>query len=58
MGTPSNEEQFLKLHDMIIGSTNVSGFLTDLSILAASTLGETAKAMKPVILDDVEKDTR
>jgi GAF domain-containing protein len=103
MGTPSNEEQFLKLHDMIIGSTNVSGFLTDLSILAASTLGETAnshiecgvtlrqrkrsatvagssarataldkleqvlghgpcltslEAMKPVILDDVETDTR
>lgn len=42
MGTRSNDEQFLKLHDMIIGSTNVSGFLADLSVLAASTLSETA----------------
>jgi GAF domain-containing protein len=42
MGTPSKDEQFLQLHDMIIGSTNVSGFLDDLSVLAAATLGEAA----------------
>jgi GAF domain-containing protein len=42
MDTPSNDEQFVKLHDMIIGSTNVSGFLNELSVLAASTLSETA----------------
>ncbi|MEQ7740172.1 GAF domain-containing protein, partial [Escherichia coli] len=42
MATPSNDEQFLKLHDLIIGSTNVSGFLTELSIVAATTLSETA----------------
>lgn len=42
MATPSNDEQFLKLHDLIIGSTNVSGFLTELSIVAATTLSETS----------------
>lgn len=42
MTTPSNDEQFLKLHDLIIGSTNVSGFLTELSIVAATTLSETS----------------
>ena len=36
------DEQFLKLHDLIIGSTNVSGFLEELSIVAASTLSESA----------------
>ena len=42
MATPSTDEQFLKLHDLIIGSTNVSGFLTELSTLAAATLTESA----------------
>jgi len=42
MATPSTDDQFLKLHDMIIGSTNVSGFLTEVSMLAAATLTETA----------------
>jgi GAF domain-containing protein len=44
MDTPSSDEQFVKLHDMIIGSANVSGFLGELSVLAASTLGETARS--------------
>lgn len=42
MATPTNDEQFLKLHDLIIGSTNVSGFLTELSIVAATALSESA----------------
>ncbi|VXB92088.1 ANTAR domain protein [Arthrobacter sp. 9AX] len=42
MDTHSSDEQFVKLHDMIIGSTSVSGFLGDLSVMAASTLSETA----------------
>lgn len=42
MATPSNDEQFVKLHDLIIGSANVSGFLGELSTLAASTLTESA----------------
>jgi GAF domain-containing protein len=42
MDTHSSDEQFVMLHDMIIGSANVSAFLGELSVLAASTLGETA----------------
>jgi GAF domain-containing protein len=42
MDTPSSDGQFVKLHDMIIGSTNVSAFLGDLSVLAATTVSETA----------------
>ena len=42
MATPSKDEQFVKLHDLIIGSTNVSEFLTELSRVAASTLSESA----------------
>ena len=42
MATPSNDEQFVKLHDLIIGSTNVSGFLTELSSVASATLTESA----------------
>jgi GAF domain-containing protein len=45
MDTPSSDEQFVKLHDMIIGSANVSGFLGELSVLAAATLGETAGSL-------------
>jgi GAF domain-containing protein len=45
MDTPSSDEQFVKLHDMIIGSANVSGFLSELSVLAAATLGETAGSL-------------
>jgi GAF domain-containing protein len=44
MDTPSSDDPFIKLHDMIIGSANVSAFLGELSVLAASTLGETAGA--------------
>ncbi|MEV7573626.1 GAF and ANTAR domain-containing protein [Pseudarthrobacter sp. NPDC089323] len=42
MATPSKDEQFVKLHDLIIGSTNVSDFLTELSTVAAATLSESA----------------
>jgi GAF domain-containing protein len=45
METPSKDEQFLRLHDLIIGSTNVSGFLEELSIVAASTLSESAGSL-------------
>lgn len=42
MGTPSNDGDFVQLHDLIIGSTNVADFLTELSTVAASTLGDAA----------------
>ena len=42
MGTPSNDEQFIKLHDLIISSSNVNDFLTELSEVAASALSESA----------------
>lgn len=42
MATPSSDEQFAKLHDLIIGSTNVNGFLGELSTVAASSVSESA----------------
>jgi GAF domain-containing protein len=38
MGTIKSDDQFVQLHDLIIGSSNVADFLTELSTLAASTL--------------------
>ncbi|MFP5365757.1 MAG: hypothetical protein ACLGIS_02625 [Actinomycetes bacterium] len=35
----------MKLHDLIIGSTNVSGFLAELSGVAASTLSDSAGSL-------------
>ncbi|MFF2346923.1 GAF and ANTAR domain-containing protein [Pseudarthrobacter sp. NPDC058119] len=103
MGTLNNDDQFVQLHDLIIGSTNVADFLTELSTVAASTLSNAAdvfiecgvtlrrrkrnatiagsseraavldkleqvlgegpciaslEAMQPMILSDVETDTR
>ena len=103
MATPGSDDQFVQLHDLIIGSTNVGGFLAELSMVAASTVSDAAgvfmecgvtlrrrkrtatiagsserasaldkleqalgdgpciaalEAMKPVILSDVETDTR
>ncbi|ADX71606.1 ANTAR domain-containing protein [Pseudarthrobacter phenanthrenivorans] len=45
MDTPHNEDQFVKLHDLVIGSTNVSGFLAELSGVAASTLSDSAGSL-------------
>lgn len=42
MGTPNSDDQFLQLHDLISGSSNVADFLTELSAVAASTLSDTA----------------
>ncbi|TNB76368.1 GAF and ANTAR domain-containing protein [Arthrobacter sp. BB-1] len=42
MGTPGDDEQFVRLHDLIIGSSNVNDFLTELSGVAASALSESA----------------
>ncbi len=42
MATPSKDEQFVKLHDLLIGSPKVSDFLTELSRVAAATLSESA----------------
>lgn len=42
MATPASDDEFVQLHDLIIGSTNVGGFLTELSIVAASTLSDAA----------------
>lgn len=103
MGTPKSDDQFLQLHELISGSSNVADFLTELSTVAASTLSDAAgvliecgvtlrrrkrsatiagsseraalldkleqalgdgpcitalNAMKPVVLPDVETDTR
>ncbi|GGH98472.1 GAF and ANTAR domain-containing protein [Arthrobacter liuii] len=103
MDTPKSDDQFVQLHDLIIGSTNVADFLTELSGVAASTVSDAADvfiecgvtlrrrkrsatvagsteravvldkleqvlgdgpciasldAMKPMVLSDVETDTR
>lgn len=42
MGTPKSDDQFLQLHDLISGSSNVADFLTELSTVAASTLSDAA----------------
>ena len=42
MGTLKSDDQFVQLHDLIIGSSNVAEFLTELSAVAASTLSDAA----------------
>lgn len=42
METSSTDHQFLQLHDLIIGSSNVNDFLGELSILAAGALTQAA----------------
>jgi len=42
MDTLNNDGQFVRLHDLIIGSSNVSEFLAELSSVAASALSESA----------------
>ena len=42
MSTPTSGDEFLQLHDLIIGSSNVADFLTELSTVAASTLSDAA----------------
>lgn len=42
MGILSSDEQFVQLHDLIIGSSNVADFLSELSAVAASTLSDAA----------------
>ncbi|MDQ0661879.1 GAF domain-containing protein [Arthrobacter ulcerisalmonis] len=42
MGTLQSDDQFVQLHDLIIGSSNVADFLTELSTVAASTLTDAA----------------
>ncbi|BCW81154.1 RNA-binding protein [Arthrobacter sp. NicSoilC5] len=42
MGILSSDEQFVQLHDLIIGSSNVADFLSELSVVAASTLSDAA----------------
>jgi len=42
MSTPTSGDEFVQLHDLIIGSSNVADFLTELSTVAASTLSDTA----------------
>lgn len=42
MATPKDDDQFVKLHDLILGSSSVSGFLGELSGVAAATLTESA----------------
>lgn len=45
MGTPRDDEQFVKLHDLIIGSSNVNDFLTELSGVAASAVSESVGSL-------------
>ncbi|MDT0196857.1 GAF and ANTAR domain-containing protein [Arthrobacter sp. AB6] len=45
MGTTRDDEQFIRLHDLIIGSPNVNDFLTELSGLAASALSESVGSL-------------
>jgi GAF domain-containing protein len=45
MDTLSNDGQFAQLHELIIGSNNVNDFLTELSGVAASALGESAGSL-------------
>lgn len=42
MDTPKNGDEFVQLHDLIIGSSNVADFLAELSTVAAATLSESA----------------
>lgn len=42
METSGTDQQFLQLHDLIIGSSNVNDFLGELSIVAAGTLTQAA----------------
>ena len=44
MGTIKSDDQFVQLHDLIIGSSNVADFLAELSTVAASTLSGDAGA--------------
>lgn len=45
MGTARDDEQFIRLHDLIIGSPNVNDFLTELSGLAVSALSESVGSL-------------
>ncbi|MFJ6077494.1 GAF and ANTAR domain-containing protein [Pseudarthrobacter sp. NPDC092419] len=42
MESSGAHDQFLQLHDLIIGSNNVNDFLGELSVVAAGTLSQTA----------------
>lgn len=45
MDTLDNDGQFAQLHELIIGSSNVNDFLTELSGVAASAVGESAGSL-------------
>lgn len=42
MGSSNSDDQFVQLHDIIMGSSNVADFLTELATVAASAVSEDA----------------
>jgi len=42
MDTPTSGDEFVQMHDLIIGSSNAAEFLTELSTVAAATLSDAA----------------